>query len=64
AGVPLRALRVNYVGELGWELHTPPAQLETLYDAVWAAGEEFGIADVGAYAVNSLRMEKAYRGWG
>jgi dimethylglycine dehydrogenase len=64
AGVPLRALRVNYVGELGWELHAPVAQLETLYDAVWAAGEEFGIVDFGAYAVNSLRMEKAYRGWG
>jgi dimethylglycine dehydrogenase len=64
AGVPLRALRVNYVGELGWELHTPVAQLETLYDAVWAAGEEFGIANFGAYAVNSLRMEKAYCGWG
>ncbi len=64
AGVPLRALRVNYVGELGWELHTPTAQLETLYDAVWAAGEEFGIADFGSYAVNSLRMEKAYCGWG
>ncbi len=64
AGVPLRALRVNYIGELGWELHTPQAQLETLYDAVWAAGEEFGIADFGSYAVNSLRMEKAYVGWG
>ncbi|MFQ5436760.1 MAG: FAD-dependent oxidoreductase, partial [Anaerolineae bacterium] len=64
AGVLLRALRVNYVGELGWELHAPVALLETLYDAVWAAGEEFGIADFGAYAVNSLRMEKAYCGWG
>ncbi len=64
AGVPLRALRVNYVGELGWELHAPMGRLPELYDAVWAAGETHGIADFGVYAVNSLRMEKAYRGWG
>ena len=64
AGVDLRALRVNYVGELGWELHTPMNGIAALYDAVWAAGEEFGIADYGTYAMNSLRMEKAYAGWG
>ena len=64
AGVPLRALRVNYVGELGWELHAPMAQLETLYDAIWETGEPHGITDFGIYAVNSLRMEKAYRGLG
>jgi dimethylglycine dehydrogenase len=64
AGVALRALRVNYVGELGWELHCPMARLVTLYDAIWAAGQEFGIANFGVYAVNSLRMEKAYKGWG
>ncbi len=64
AGVKLIALRVNYVGELGWELHTPVEQLEAVYDAIWAAGEEFGIVDFGVYAVNSLRMEKAYKGFG
>ena len=64
AGVSLRALRVNYVGELGWELHPPMADLEAVYDALWQAGEEFGIANFGLYAVNSLRIEKAYRGWG
>lgn len=64
AGVGVRALRVNYVGELGWELHVPVAEVVTLYDAVWAAGGASGIADVGLYAVNSLRMEKAYPGWG
>ena len=64
AGIPIRALRVNYVGELGWELHCPMARLADLYDAVWTAGEAFGIADFGVYAVDSLRMEKAYRGWG
>jgi dimethylglycine dehydrogenase len=64
AGIPVRALRVNYVGELGWELHCPMARLEALYDAVLEAGEAHGIADFGVYAVNSLRLEKAYRGWG
>jgi len=62
AGVPLRALRVNYVGELGWELHAPMAQLSALYDAIWTSGEAHGIADFGVHAVNSLRMEKAYHG--
>jgi len=64
AGIRARALRVNYVGELGWELHVPMDHVVALYDAVWAAGEEFGIADFGLYAMNSLRMEKAYAGWG
>jgi len=64
AGILLRALRVNYVGELGWELHVAINDMEALYDAVWEAGREFGIANFGLYAVNSLRIEKAYRGWG
>jgi len=64
AEVRARALRINYVGELGWELHVPMARVVALYDAVWAAGEAFGIADFGLYAMNSLRLEKAYAGWG
>ena len=64
ANVMLRALRINYVGELGWELHMPIEQLETVYDAVWFAGKEFGIADFGMYALNSLGKEKAYYSWG
>ena len=64
AGVKTLALRINYVGELGWELHPQMADLEALYAAVWAAGEAHGIANFGLYALNSLRMEKAYRGWG
>ncbi len=52
------------MGELGWELHCPMDRLAGLYDAVWSAGEALGIANFGVYAVNSLRMEKAYKGWG
>jgi len=64
AEVMMIALRINYVGELGWELHMPIAQLEAVYDAVWEAGEEFGIADFGMYALTSLGKEKAYYAWG
>ena len=63
AGGPVRALRVNYVGELGWELHAANHQLVGLYDAIWSAGVEFGIRDMGIYAVDSLRLDKCYRGW-
>ena len=64
AGHPVRALRVSYVGELGWELHPLMAAMLPLYDAIWAAGETFGIANYGLYAVNTMRMEKAYKAWG
>lgn len=64
AGIPVRALRVNYVGERGWELHAPMGDLATLYDAIWNSGTVHGIADFGSHAVNSLRMEKGYRGFG
>ncbi len=60
---PVRALRVNYVGELGWELHATTEQLPALYAAIWAAGEAHGIRDIGIYAVDSLRLDKCYRGW-
>ena len=64
ANVPMRALRINYIGELGWELHMPMDHLEGVYDVLWAEGQRYAIADFGSYAVNSLRMEKAYAGWG
>jgi dimethylglycine dehydrogenase len=64
AGVTLRALRVNYVGELGWELHTPMAEMPKVFEAVMQAGKAHGIALFGTYAMNSLRMEKAYHAWG
>lgn len=64
AGLPVRALRVSYVGEGGWELHPAMGDLAALYDAVWAVGQDFGIANYGLYAVNTMRMEKGYRAWG
>jgi dimethylglycine dehydrogenase len=64
AGQPVVAIRVNYVGELGWELHVPMASAVAVYEAIWAAGLPHGIADFGLYAMNSLRLEKGYAGWG
>ncbi|MEB8388041.1 aminomethyltransferase family protein [Rhodobacteraceae bacterium KMM 6894] len=64
AGVKVRALRVSYAGELVWELYAPMDGLSKLYDALLTAGEEFGIVTAGMYALNSLRMEKGYRGFG
>jgi dimethylglycine dehydrogenase len=65
AGVKgVKALRVNYVGELGWELHVPMAGVNAVFDALMKAGAPHGIALFGTYAMNALRMEKAYRGWG
>lgn len=57
------ALRVNYVGELGWELHLPLEELLPAYERVMAAGATHGIRDVGVYAVESLRLDKGYRAW-
>lgn len=60
----VRLLRVNYVGELGWELHIPMDRMPTVYNALMSAGSGYGIRLFGTYALNSLRMEKAYRAWG
>jgi dimethylglycine dehydrogenase len=57
------AIRVNYVGELGWELHIPNEHLLAVYELLWEAGERFGIGDFGLYAMDSLRLEKCYRSW-
>ncbi|HMK85433.1 MAG TPA: FAD-dependent oxidoreductase [Steroidobacteraceae bacterium] len=65
AGVTgVRLLRVSYVGELGWELHVPMARMPTVYDGLMSAGKSHGMRLFGTYAMNSLRMEKAYRAWG
>ena len=63
AGVKLRALRVTYVGELGWELHVPLAETGKVYDALMSAGYSHAIRPVGYRALESLRLEKGYRAW-
>jgi 4-methylaminobutanoate oxidase (formaldehyde-forming) len=63
AGVTLRALRITYVGELGWELHVPLGETGKVYDALMAAGAPHAIRPVGYRALESLRLEKGYRAW-
>jgi dimethylglycine dehydrogenase len=58
------ALRVNFVGELGWELHFPVEYANHLFEAIFQAGEEFGIGMAGMRAMESMRLEKSYRMWG
>jgi glycine cleavage system T protein len=64
AGHTVRALRVTYVGELGWELHIPIAATGEVFDALIKAGAPHGIRPVGYRALESLRLEKGYRAWG
>jgi dimethylglycine dehydrogenase len=64
AGVPVRTLRLSYVGELGFELHHPIERSLELYEAVLAAGAGLGLVDFGYRALDSMRLEKAYRLWG
>jgi 4-methylaminobutanoate oxidase (formaldehyde-forming) len=64
AGAPVLALRVTYVGELGWELHVPVEFAVSVYDALLEAGREHGIVNAGYRAIESLRLEKSYRAWG
>ncbi|MDE0121138.1 MAG: FAD-dependent oxidoreductase [bacterium] len=64
AGVPCLALRVSYVGELGWELHHPIEEMPGLYRAIKEAGDGLGLVDFGAYAMNVMRIEKAYKAHG
>ena len=64
AGVHTRALRMSFVGELGWELHHPIADQMKLYNALHEAGAEFGLKNFGLRAMDSLRFEKGYPVWG
>jgi 4-methylaminobutanoate oxidase (formaldehyde-forming) len=64
AGAPVLALRVTYVGELGWELYVPTEFAVTVYDALMQAGAAHGIMNAGYRAIETLRLEKAYRAWG
>ncbi|WP_372664374.1 GcvT family protein [Amycolatopsis kentuckyensis] len=64
AGVPVVAMRLSYVGELGWEVYTSADNGLRLWDALWAAGQPLGVIAAGRAAFNSLRLEKGYRLWG
>ena len=64
AGIRLRALRVSYIGESGWELHVAMDDLPALYRAILAAGGPYDIGHYGAFAMNAMRLEKGYRAWG
>jgi len=64
AGTEVIALRVTYVGELGWELHVPIGAAPAVYDAIMEAGRPHGIANAGYRAIETLRLEKGYRAWG
>jgi len=63
-GAPVRALRITYVGELGWELHLPTEHALSVYQRLIAAGRDLGLVDAGYRAIESLRLEKGYRAWG
>ena len=61
---PVLALRVTYLGELGYELHLPTEYAAHVYELLWAAGRDLGLADAGYRAIDSLRLEKRYLYWG
>jgi 4-methylaminobutanoate oxidase (formaldehyde-forming) len=61
--VPVRALRVTFVGERGWELYCPTEYGAGLWDALWEAGQPHGLRACGYRAIDSLRLEKGYRVW-
>jgi glycine cleavage system aminomethyltransferase T/glycine/D-amino acid oxidase-like deaminating enzyme len=63
-GVPVTAMRLSYVGELGWEIYTSADNGLRLWDVLWAAGRDLGVIAAGRAAFNSLRLEKGYRSWG
>jgi dimethylglycine oxidase len=64
AGIPVTAMRLSYVGELGWELYTTADYGLRLWDVLWAEGQKHGVIAAGRAAFNSLRIEKGYRSWG
>jgi len=63
-GAEVLAMRVSYVGELGWELYVPAALAESVYVELSDAGADLGVANAGHYAIQSLRIEKGYRAFG
>ncbi|HYI58860.1 MAG TPA: FAD-dependent oxidoreductase [Microlunatus sp.] len=63
-GVPVTAMRLSYVGELGWEIYTTADNGQRLWDALWQAGQPHGVVAAGRTAFNALRLEKGFRSWG
>ncbi|MEE2888731.1 MAG: FAD-dependent oxidoreductase [Planctomycetota bacterium] len=63
-GCVVRAMRLTFVGELGWELHIPAGDAGRVYDAIHTAGQAYGLQHAGYRAIESLRLEKGYRIWG
>lgn len=63
-GIPVTAMRLSYVGELGWELYTSMDLGHRLWDVLWEAGREFGLIAGGREAFNSMRLEKGFRSFG
>ncbi|KAJ9641144.1 hypothetical protein H2199_005812 [Coniosporium tulheliwenetii] len=64
AGIPVTAMRLSYVGELGWEIYTSADRGQALWDVLWKAGQPHGVVAAGRSAFNALRLEKGYRSWG
>ncbi|QIO24667.1 FAD-dependent oxidoreductase [Haloarcula sp. JP-L23] len=62
--VPVIALRVSYVGELGWELWTPTEYGQRLWETLWEAGQDLDVRPMGGGALSSMRLEKGFRLWG
>jgi 4-methylaminobutanoate oxidase (formaldehyde-forming) len=60
---PVLAIRITYVGELGWEFHLPIDYAAAVYDLLWEAGKSYGLTNAGYRAIDSLRLEKGYRYW-
>jgi dimethylglycine dehydrogenase len=61
-GIDVLAVRLSFTGDLAWELHAPNTTLGELWDLLYASGEPYGIGSFGSFALNSLRLEKGYRG--
>ncbi|KAK0308771.1 hypothetical protein LTR01_004649 [Friedmanniomyces endolithicus] len=64
AGIPVLAIRLSHVGELGWEIYTSAEFGLRLWDVLWAAGQAYGVVAAGRAALNALRMETGFRDWG
>ncbi len=64
AGKACWAMRLSYAGELGWEIHTERDNLKAVYDAIWQAGTDYDIKNYGSFAMNTMRMEKMFKGAG